>query len=227
MLKNINVMKLLAIYSVIMLFVVLVSPFGETKAIDSDPVIDISTSPAKRVFEVSNIKPGDTMTRPLVIQNDGNIDFDYNMASKMISGSDKLFNQLLLSVSQAGEVLYSGTFGNFEGMSLRSLGVNDKEELSLSVEFPYESGNEFQGLATSVLFTFTAEGKPSDGGPGTDSPDGDQGTAEPSEPDASPVSGQLPQTGESAPTMFYVIGGLLMLGGATLGVVSYRRRRME
>ena len=58
--------------------------------------ISISTNPQGVLFDATNIKPGDKFERKLTVKNEGELDFYYQSESKKVSGSDKLFNQLLL-----------------------------------------------------------------------------------------------------------------------------------
>jgi LPXTG-motif cell wall-anchored protein len=172
-------LKLISIYSIFILTIVLFLPTGNTGADTAVKEIDLATLPEGVLFNVSNLKPGDLMIRELTIQNNGNQNFTYNFESRKKSGSNLLYNQLQLEVKDGSSILYEGSLGSFVELNPRTLTRFSEEMLTLSVEFPYESGNEFQGLATEVEFILYAEGRnnppdpPDDGDPPDPPDDGD------------------------------------------------------
>ncbi|WLD91511.1 TasA family protein [Alkalihalobacillus sp. AL-G] len=190
----------IVLYSLLALTLVIFSPIGSTGADESSPVIDIAASPSGVLFDVSNIKPGDVMNRKVSIQNKGNKDFTYTTKADFKSGSDLLYNQLELHIQDENGSLYDGKLSEFKGFDPRSLAQKTQEDITFSVEFPWESGNEFQGLATKFTIEFSAEGviPPGNGEPPTN-------------------DGDLPKTGESNPVWYYLSG--IMLAGLGLGVL--------
>ncbi|WP_281974647.1 TasA family protein [Halobacillus litoralis] len=218
-------LKIFSIYSLTILIFVLFQPIGSTQALENASTIDLSTS-HERVMDIENFKPGDYAVRTLTLDNNGTSDLHYKMTSSLKSGSEKLYNQLHLTLSIGNSNVFSGPLSDFEGMEARALNAQSSDELSLRVEFPYESGNEYQGLATEVIFQFVAEGDITPGA-GSDSDNG--GT--PESPNVQPVSsggGLLPQTGEGSPYLYYIIGGLLLAAGTSLYVKSIivKKRKM-
>ncbi|QAS53490.1 TasA family protein [Halobacillus litoralis] len=218
-------LKIFSIYSLFILLFVLFQPIGSTQALESASTIDLSTS-HERVMDIENFKPGDYAVRTLTLDNNGTSALHYKMTSSLKSGSEKLYNQLHLTLSIGNSNVFSGPLSDFEGMEARALNAQSSDELSLRVEFPYESGNEYQGLATEVIFQFVAEGDITPGA-GSDSDNG--GT--PESPNAQPVfsgGGLLPQTGEGSPYLYYLIGGLLLAVGTSLYVKSIivKKRKM-
>ncbi|MYL54338.1 LPXTG cell wall anchor domain-containing protein [Pontibacillus yanchengensis] len=159
MIKLNNLIKFISVYCLFMLLLNVIIPYGETGATTNSPIVNISTLPQDHLFQISNIKPGDTINRTVKVKNDGNTDFYYNLSSEYKSGSELFYKQLLLKVSQGDNILFNKKLSEFTGLEARSLSAFESEDLSMKVEFPYESGNEFQGLTTSVAFTFVAEGK--------------------------------------------------------------------
>lgn len=177
-----------------------------TLAEEADQEIDFSLSPAVTFIDVKNLKPGDTITKTLTVSNSGLMDFSYLMNSYKDSGSDLFYNQLHLQVSIDDTQLYNGPLYSFSGMEARDLVKSTSEEMKLKVTFPWESGNEFQGLATKVIFQFIAER--------------DYAT------DGIPTGGgMLPQTGEEGPGMYYMLGGVLVCAGLALYATSRYIRR--
>jgi len=230
------------IYFILVFIGIAFYPVGNTAALENDPVIDITTIPTNRLFHVSNLAPGDIITKTIKIKNDGNIDFHYKITVKHETGSEKLYNQLLLTVMDENEVVYDGKLSKFFDFPLRYLSALHQEDLKLKVTFPKVSGNDYQGMETSMILRFTAESdSPSDkplppdepaddsmtpnAPPSTDEPtdnspsDGstlDNPPGEPpSENQGSGIS-NLPQTGERNPMMYYLLGFFLMIFGLIL-----------
>ncbi|HHY74888.1 MAG TPA: LPXTG cell wall anchor domain-containing protein [Bacillus bacterium] len=130
--------------------------------------LDIGVTPDRFLFEISNMKPGDLAKRKLTVQNLGKRDFTYNTAAEFIGGSKKLYEEFLLKVSDSNGILHEGNLKDFKGLKPRFLKSKHEEDLLFELEFPYELGNEFQGLAFEVEFKFIVEGydPPSPGGGG-------------------------------------------------------------
>ncbi|PLR99287.1 LPXTG cell wall anchor domain-containing protein [Bacillus sp. T33-2] len=233
--------KLILLYSALLLTVIVILPMGKTGADTSPPVIDISVSPAPYLFELSNLKPGDWATRTLIIQNQGNQDFTYLMKAKRESGSEKLYNQLLLQVNDSQKTLYDGKLSGYEGIDSRALKHSDEEKLEFTVKFPDESGNEYQGVATEVAFHFQTDGtipanppadpatpadpvKPTPADPGTPTNPAaptDQGNSSGAgNSNAAASDNTLPKTGESNPLFIMVLGFLITASGVTLLLIK-------
>ncbi|GEN44336.1 LPXTG cell wall anchor domain-containing protein [Alkalibacillus haloalkaliphilus] len=205
------------IYTCIMLaFVTLYNPTGTLASEEnSDSEVSIDTTPQSVMFDLSNIKPGDTAERTLTIENYGNMDYNYHSSVEHTGGSEKLFEQLQLVVSDESGVLYEGSLSGFEGFESRPLEVQESEEVVFGIKFPWESGNEFQGLETAFDLQVWASGEEV----ASSTPEEEEeGTL----PSTGGGLGILPQTGESIPYLYYIIGGVIALSG--LGLILAKRR---
>jgi LPXTG-motif cell wall-anchored protein len=120
--------------------------------------IDLQTSPHKILFDIKNSKPGDTYTKVLKVQNNGSDNFQYLFSNHFLTGSKDLYNELELTVADNSGEIYKGKLKDFEKLDARNLKRNTVEELTLSIYFPYELGNEYQGLDTEFEFKFYVEG---------------------------------------------------------------------
>ncbi|WP_179298754.1 TasA family protein [Evansella halocellulosilytica] len=164
--------------------------------------ISISTSPESVLFDVANLKPGDTITRTLTVKNNGNMEYYYHSKVNQTGGSDKLFRQFELSVFDSDGILFEGNLAQFGGFEPRYLDIGDEDEITFVAEFPWESGNEFQGLKTEfeiVLWADAESVQPTD--PSAD------------ETESSIIGGSLPQTGDQIPLLYYLIGLVLLIAG--------------
>ncbi|KUP04427.1 cell wall protein [Bacillus coahuilensis p1.1.43] len=190
-------------YLVILLPVLLMCMTGVNYAAaapnDTIPEVDIATTPTGVLFDVSNMKPGDWADRSIKVSNKGREDFTYKMTVHLKSGSKKLYNELMVRVSDSKSELYYGKIGDFKGLDSRMLAKSEEEELSYTVEFPAQLGNDYQGLQTEIEFKFFVEG--TIGG-------------------LLPVDGpRLPDTATSTFTLL-AIGGLLTAAGFSLVMVN-------
>lgn len=127
----------------------------------------LTISPDTVLFALDNLKPGDSAERKLTVQNKGNKDFTYVGDAKFTGGSEMLFNEFLLEISDSNGVLYSNLMKDFTELPPRLLRAGNEEDLIYKVEFPRDLGNTFQGLAFEVQFRFYVK----DTTPGNPDPD--------------------------------------------------------
>jgi LPXTG-motif cell wall-anchored protein len=168
--------------------------------------IDIATSPHKVFFDISKAKPGDTFTKILKIENNGSKNFKYLFSNNFLAGSEKIYNELELTVSDYSGELYKGKLKDYKKLDSRNLKRNSNEEITLSIYLPYDLGNDLQNLICEFQFKFYVEGTLG-------------GTI--------PVDGpKLPETGTN---MFNILvaGAVLVLTGSTLQYYIKRRQRLE
>ncbi|GAM15442.1 TasA family protein [Mesobacillus selenatarsenatis] len=166
--------------------------------------IDIATSPHKIFFNLSNLKPGDRITKILTVHNNGKQDFNYLFSNNFVTGSEKFYNELLLKVSDSNKVLYEGKLKDFHKLDARGLKNGTQEKLVFTVDIPFELGNDFQGLGAEFQFKLYVEGT---------------------------MGGVLPVDGPKLPNtatgMFNLmaLGAALIIGGFILYSVLNRRRQ--
>jgi LPXTG-motif cell wall-anchored protein len=194
----------------------------------------IDTNPGGYLFNLSNMKPGDWVTRKLTIQNRGTENFKYNTQAIFKGGSEKLYNEFLLKIWDSNGILHTGKLKDFKGLSSRQLISKHQEDLMFEVEFPYELGNEFQGLAFEVEFKFIIEGYNPEDPENPENPEnptdqenpedpGDDGTLLPERPidnddlNTPPVQGQiLPETATNIYNYLFVGFLMVLIGAAAL-----------
>jgi LPXTG-motif cell wall-anchored protein len=168
--------------------------------------IDLTTNPGKVLFDLTNIKPGDSVTRNLSIGNNGNQDFKYIATSNFLSGSEIFYNKLDLVVEDKNGVLFDGKLFEFDKLSPRLLKSKQSENLQFFIQMPMELGNEFQGLDTEFEIKLYVEGT---------------------------LGGVLPANGPKLPAtgsnMFNIllVGLVLVLGGTILQFFLKRRSRID
>jgi LPXTG-motif cell wall-anchored protein len=167
--------------------------------------IDLQTVPHKVFFDIKNSKPGDTYTKVLSVQNKGKKNLQYLISNHFLKGSKDLYKELELTVADKSGEIFKGKLKDFEKLDARNLKINTYEELTISIYFPYELGNEYQGLATEFEFEFYVEG--SLGG-------------------LLPANGpKLPETGTN---MFnYLVGGSVLVITGLLAQYFFKRKKSD
>jgi len=145
--------------------------------------VEISTSPASAFITYSSMAPGDKVTQPLTVSNDGDLEFRYAVTSLATNADSKgLRAQLDLTIKSGvttctndefdtdGTVLYGpDTLGSDPAIDVigdptqgedagdRTLAASADEELCFQVELPQGTGDAFQDATTTATFAFKAE----------------------------------------------------------------------
>lgn len=141
--------------------------------------IDIAVTPATAVVTMPAMAPGDQVTAPLDVENNGTLELRY--AATSTTTEDALAAELVLTIKSGvatcddanwaatGTVLYSGVLGSTATTSLfgsnaqgadagdRVLAAGASETLCFNVTLPLSAPNTVQGLTTTATFAFDAE----------------------------------------------------------------------
>lgn len=144
----------------------------------STGTIDIATSPTTALVTMSAMVPGDQVTAPLTVLNNGSLALRYAMTST--TTEDTLAAQLVLTVKSgvascsnanwaaSGTTLYSGALGSVATTAVlgsvtqgsqagdRSLSGGASEVLCFNVTLP-ANATLGSGASTTATFTFQAE----------------------------------------------------------------------
>lgn len=143
-----------AVWFVVALF----SPVYKIEAND-EKTIDLSISPHTILFDIENFKPGDWAVREMTIINSGNEELEYIVTANLKEGSEKLYNALKVTIEDGKKnQMFNGTFSEFQNIQPRKLSQSESETLNITVQFPPELENDYQGLTSEVVFTFSANG---------------------------------------------------------------------
>lgn len=142
--------------------------------------VDISTSPTSALVAFSDMAPGDQVTAPITVSNDGSLELRYAVTSTTTDNT--LAAQLDLTIKSGvtactnagfgtdGTVLYGpADLGSTAGVNVigdptqgdqsgdRTLASGASEVLCFNVSLPSSTGDTYQGLTTTATFTFEAE----------------------------------------------------------------------
>jgi predicted ribosomally synthesized peptide with SipW-like signal peptide len=138
--------------------------------------IDISTTPATALFNVSGMMPGDSVYGQLNVANSGTGQLRYAMTSSSTDDSQHLADQVTLEIRQkaagtcasdfTGTVVMPSTalsgaaFGDpatGSDTGDRVLNTSASENLCFKASLPGSTDDSYQGATTTTTFTFSAE----------------------------------------------------------------------
>ncbi len=142
--------------------------------------VSLTTSPTTGVVTFTGMVPGDQVTAPLTVTNNGSAALRYAVTSS--TTENVLATQLALTVktgvascttagfAATGTVVYGpAPLGNTVPLAIigntaqgaqagdRTLAPAASEALCFNVSLPLATGNTFQNLATTATFTFASE----------------------------------------------------------------------
>ncbi len=190
------------------------APVAEAEAATDSNIIDIpDSSDASILFDVDNMKPGDWATRELIVNNTHDKEMLYNMEIIFIDGSKKLYEQLKFNLTDQSNTVFTGKIIDFPNRKDTPIEANSKQNLELTLDFPEELGNEYQGLAVEFEVRFTMKDNLTVTSLSNDSPLSFQ----PVEQDLSftpkeTVTAKLPNTATTMFTLLLFGTAFLMLG---------------
>ncbi|WP_419961100.1 hypothetical protein [Psychrobacillus sp. BM2] len=214
MTKFYQLFSFLLLMSVICLYP-MTSVLADGESDTAEKELDISLSTKENLFDISNMKPGDWAPRTITVQNSGSKDFVYQMQLQN-SGEQKLFNELLVEINAGDQELYQGKLAEFKSLPERNLTSGTEENLDITIRFPEHLGNDFQGLESDFVFTFTAEGK--DNSTVQVMTMGQVASVGPTS-----VGLSLPSTPSNI-FIFILFGTVLVVGGIVLMIIRHYRR---
>jgi len=145
--------------------------------------VEISTSSDDiALITYSGMTPGDKVTEPLTVSNDGSLALRYAVTSLATDDGKGLRDQLLFTIKTIdvttpltpcddfdGTQLYTGVLGGNPAINVigdpaqhaqagdRPLAASANEVLCFKVELPSDTDDDYQGATTTATFTFDAE----------------------------------------------------------------------
>lgn len=108
------------------------------------------------VIKFENKQPGDFQEASLVVKNLGTLPFKYKVTTSSAIEDVLLYNKLDLVVKLNNQVVYNGKLSGFNKEINPNLAAGAEETLTFTLTFPADSGNEYQGKTSNILFTFDA-----------------------------------------------------------------------
>jgi len=122
----------------------------------NDLGITVNTSEA--LFKVQNMAPGFRDSASIEVSNTGQHDFSYTIGTVLNAGDQLMFDGLVTQIKDSlGNIRYSGPLsGLVTELELGTVASGATDAYTISVYFPVEAGNEYQGKTANVSFIFNA-----------------------------------------------------------------------
>lgn len=110
------------------------------------------------IFQLEDIKPGDTLHGDLTLTNTGSLDAKFNLTEKSSANafSDDLLT-LTITNTTTGTPVFDGTFGDLVDGEKQALGQIDAGEANtfrFTVSLDQDAGNDEQGKTASATYTW-------------------------------------------------------------------------
>lgn len=112
------------------------------------------------IFNVSNIKPGDTVNGQVTITNTGSLAATFSLTETATNGFADPTN-LVMTVTQGSTTIYSGTFGGLGVKSLGTFAAGEARTYNFSTTLKNTAGNAEQGKSAKASYVWdAAQGAP-------------------------------------------------------------------
>jgi len=111
--------------------------------------------------DVSNLNPGDTKSSYLIVHNSKDTPFNYffdivktgSTAGQYPGLEGKHLDEIMIfTIERGGLILFQGLLSQFNELNMGTLSGNANQRIDVTVHFPPDAGNEYQGAGVSVLF---------------------------------------------------------------------------
>ncbi|HZP95198.1 MAG TPA: TasA family protein [Candidatus Limnocylindria bacterium] len=114
---------------------------------------------ANDLINITNLVPGDTASRTVVVTNSGNAPFTYTAAVSATANTllwSDTTNGLQVTVKRGATVLYTGALKNMTLAASGTIAAGATDTLTYDFSFPSSAGNTFQSLTQDFTITYTA-----------------------------------------------------------------------
>jgi len=116
-------------------------------------------SAAGSLISISNLVPGDTANRTVVISNTGNADFTYTGAISSTATTalwTDTTNGLQVTVKRGATTLYTGPLKNLALAASPTIAATTTDTLTFDFSLPASAGNSMQSQSQDFTITYTA-----------------------------------------------------------------------
>jgi hypothetical protein len=122
-------------------------------AVASGTLLQSNSKANAAIFNVNNIKPGDTVNGDVTITNTGTLPEVMTLTETGTNGfTDK--TNLVLTVTQGSTTVYSGAFAAMGAKSLGTFNPAEARTYRFSVTLKSTAGNAEQGKSASATYTW-------------------------------------------------------------------------
>jgi hypothetical protein len=116
-------------------------------------------SAAASLVNLSNMVPGDTANRTVVISNTGNVGFTYTASISAVANTllwSDTTNGVQVTVKRGATTLYTGALKNMALAASPTIAAGGTDTLTFDFSLPTSAGNTFQALTQDFTITYTS-----------------------------------------------------------------------
>lgn len=107
------------------------------------------------IFDASNLKPGDTVIGEVTIKNTGSLPAAFSVTEVANNGFTTPSN-LVMTVTQDGTQIYSGTFGGLGTKGLGTFAAGESHTFKFTTQLKDTAGNDEQGKSATASYTWNS-----------------------------------------------------------------------
>jgi predicted ribosomally synthesized peptide with SipW-like signal peptide len=116
----------------------------------------ISTEPTSSAISIDALAPGVSVTKPLVVVNDGVLPAQFVITAAKKAGITEFYDALTVRVTSEGASLYEGTMAALRTTPL-TVAPGARKQIDFSVALPTTAGNELSGDYAKLTLYVDAE----------------------------------------------------------------------
>lgn len=121
----------------------------------SGTLTQTNSKSAAAIFNVTNIKPGDTASGDVTITNTGSLPAVFSVTETATNGfTDK--TNLVMTVTQGTTTVWTGTFGTMGTQALGTFAAGEARSYHFSSTLKSTAGNPEQGKSASASYSWDA-----------------------------------------------------------------------
>ncbi len=116
-------------------------------------------SAAASLINLSNMVPGDTANRTVIISNTGNVGFTYTAAISATANTllwSDTTNGVQVTVKRGATTLFTGALKNLALAASPTIVAGGPDTLTFDFSLPTAAGNTFQNLTQDFTITYTS-----------------------------------------------------------------------
>lgn len=118
--------------------------------------VAVSAEPTSAALSLDALAPGGTVTRPVVVVNDGNLPVNVIVTSAKKAGITDFYNALTCRVTLDGTLVYEGTLAALRTAPV-SVAAGSRAQLQFAVGLPETADNDLAGDYAKVSLYVDAE----------------------------------------------------------------------
>ncbi len=118
--------------------------------------VEVSAEPTSAALSIDALAPGSSVTRPLVVVNEGNLAMNVVVTGAKKAGITNLYNALTCTATVDGAALYEGPLSALRTAPLQ-VPAGGRAQVQFAVGLPASAGNDLAGEYVKLSLYVDAE----------------------------------------------------------------------